>query len=242
MGKRYRLHGSRASEDGLRRRFGGFGVGCEAAVLKSVGRAAPGQWLKALTGQRDAPQWGRPSLDRLSEQQLADLASSQTGLFVPRGGTSAVSVKAARSPAPDTSFGFVDVFASVDAKVDFLDGFVVLKTSLRSLSHVQPESLRLFRWDPQRTPLHHSAPFCCRPEGRIRICAHLPARVVRHRRSPCPARGGRNGSSHLRTVRQSATTSSGRAQAAEEPRLRDDPLCPRCRRWPTWWPARDEPV
>ena len=118
-----------------------------AAVLRSVGRATPDEWRRALARKRLTPEWHRPSLGKLSEQELKALATSKAGLFITRTGKPVLDVKAAKNPAPCTSFGFVDAFASVDTNAEFLDGFLVLKTNADGLAHVRPDSLRLFRWD-----------------------------------------------------------------------------------------------
>jgi hypothetical protein len=83
----------------------------------------------------------RPTLDHLSASQSKALAASEAGFFIPRTGKPTVGVKTAQNPAPRSNFGFVDAFASMDTSVEFLDGFLVLKTNAESLSHVNDQGL-----------------------------------------------------------------------------------------------------
>lgn len=54
-------------------------------VFRSVGRAAPHEWLAALARKRLMPRGQRPALDELSAEQWKMLEVSEAGIFVPRG-------------------------------------------------------------------------------------------------------------------------------------------------------------
>jgi photosystem II stability/assembly factor-like uncharacterized protein len=119
-------------------------------ILRAVGRAAPDDWRAALRAKHRQPRRRRPAPPRLSTDAFAHLASNEAGLLDSPAAGERISVPVAENPAPHGSFGFAGVCANVESDQTFTATFLYVSTTGGHVEHLQPDSLRLFRWDATR--------------------------------------------------------------------------------------------
>lgn len=108
-------------------------------------RFDPKRWEQAIAFKRQMSRVGIRTQDP-GPAILEKLKENEVGIFVGKQDHQA-SVELARNPDEKGSFGFVGIFATVEANSPFVDGLLVLPFNPKKLELVARESLRLFRWD-----------------------------------------------------------------------------------------------
>ncbi|HEX8903473.1 MAG TPA: hypothetical protein VF771_01385, partial [Longimicrobiaceae bacterium] len=119
----------------------------EVALLREqLARLDPERWSEAMARKREMPRAPEVPHDP-GPRHLA--GHDEPGVFVADDGKHRVAVRRAENPHPGGSFGFVDAFATVEAKEDFLAGTLALRFDPDRLGTVTRSSLRLFHWNPE---------------------------------------------------------------------------------------------
>jgi hypothetical protein len=92
---------------------------------------------------------------------IRELLQGKSGLYLSER-PAKVTVERARNPAPRGSFGYVDRFVTVrGSRGEFPRGKLVVAVDHKGLGTVDPETLRVFRWDQKEKafqPIFRSAP------------------------------------------------------------------------------------
>jgi hypothetical protein len=126
-------------------------------VLASVDRASAEERVRFAEAKQDMLRLGRPTPPPLTLAERAALDASTAGIVLPFL-PGAPRVVPTPNPAPSSSFGFASDSVLVEQTADH---HIVIKTDGARVRRLQPESLRIFRWDAQQRRfalIHGSSP------------------------------------------------------------------------------------
>jgi len=109
-------------------------------------------WIRAMEQKEKMPSYIKKDINYdPGLNSILEISSKSNGAFFPtnqKKSSKDVIVHSAKNPLPNSSFGFIGVFANVESiKSDKIDGTLVLKINPLRLGTVDRNSLKVFYWD-----------------------------------------------------------------------------------------------